>query len=230
MAGLKRHLQFHAKCSRLQAIADGKDPEPTHPSDSSLSMGSDLDLDSDASNFWDGPEPVRSSERLVPSSMRADSIDMESVHYKQERNKPNSPTTMDPMAEDSNAPDPEVILEKILDTEGHEVFMESFPCPHAGQPIRWVDQTGRPWHKYPNIGALADPKAFEIAELLMQPGITARFQNSFLHLKRLCGKLPWQNNHALWKDIDKLPHGPDWEVQPFKLRGNSREEVVELWK
>ncbi|KAJ1299552.1 hypothetical protein OPQ81_007346 [Rhizoctonia solani] len=137
---------------------------------------------------------------------------------------------MDPVAEDSNAPDPEVILEKILDTEGHEVFMESFPCPHAGQPIRWVDQTGRPWHKYPNIGALADPKAFEIVELLMQPGITAYFQNSFLRLKRLCGKLPWQNNHALWKDIDKLPHGPDWEVQPFKLRGNSREEVVELWK
>ncbi|KAG8687192.1 hypothetical protein FRC11_007621, partial [Ceratobasidium sp. 423] len=64
----------------------------------------------------------------------------------------------------------------------------------------------------------------------MQMGITAHFQNSFLCLKRLHGKLPWHNNRALHKDIDKLPHGLDWEVQPFKLTGNSGEEVVELWK
>ncbi|KAH7312778.1 hypothetical protein B0J17DRAFT_585007 [Rhizoctonia solani] len=43
-------------------------------------------------------------------------------------------------------------------------------------------------------------------------------------------KLPWHNSRALRKDIDKLPHGPDWEVQPFKLTGNSGEEVAELWK
>ncbi|CUA75304.1 DNA annealing helicase and endonuclease ZRANB3 [Rhizoctonia solani] len=42
--------------------------------------------------------------------------------------------------------------------------------------------------------------------------------------------MPWHNNRALLKDIDKLPHGPDWEVQPFKLTGSCGEEIVELWK
>ncbi|KAG8715732.1 hypothetical protein FRC11_000694, partial [Ceratobasidium sp. 423] len=188
---------FHPKCSRLQKIADGKEPELT------LSFNSSLDSDLDASNFWDGPEPMRSNKRLVASPIRAD--EMESVHYKGE-GECNPPTIADPVAEHHSSLDPEVNLERILDTEGHEVFVESFPCPHA------------------------DHKAFEIAELLMQPGITAHFRNSFLHLKQLHGKLPWHNNCALHKDIDKLLHGPDWEVQLFKLTGNSGEEVVELWK
>ncbi|CAE6522051.1 unnamed protein product [Rhizoctonia solani] len=139
---------------------------------------------------------------------------MESVHYDGDSER-NSPINAHPEPARSSSPDPELILEKILNTEGQEVFVEFFPCPHAGQPIRRVKTTHKARRKYPDVGALADPEAFEIAELLMEPGITACFRNSFLRLKR---------------DIDKLPHGPDWEVQPFKLTGNSGEEIVELWK
>jgi hypothetical protein len=42
--------------------------------------------------------------------------------------------------------------------------------------------------------------------------------------------MPWLNNRAMLKDVDKLPHVPDWEVKPFKMTGNSGEEIVELWK
>ncbi|CAE6396425.1 unnamed protein product [Rhizoctonia solani] len=154
---------------------------------------------------------------------------MESVHYDRDSER-NSPINAHPKPARSSLPDPEVILKKILDTEGQEVFVEFFPCPHAGQPIRRVKTTHKAQRKYPDVGALADPEAFKIAELLMQPGITACFRNSFLRLKRLRGKLPWHNSRALQKDINKLPHGPDWEVQPFKLTGNSGEEIVKLWK
>ena len=80
----------------------------------------------------------------------------------------------------------------------------------------------------------------------MQSGVSGRFRNRYLRLKRVSkpaytqsmnlpvievrDKMPWHNNRAMLKDIDKLPHGPDWEVQPFKLTGSCGEEIVELWK
>lgn len=32
------------------------------------------------------------------------------------------------------------------------------------------------------------------------------------------------------KDIDKLPQGPDWEVQTIEVEGNTGTEVVEFWR
>ncbi|KAG8689436.1 hypothetical protein FRC11_002597 [Ceratobasidium sp. 423] len=219
VAGLKRHLLLHARCSRLEKIADGKEPEPTLSSDSS--SGSD----SDTSDFWDQPEPPKPDRRPATPLTRAD--DMESVHYEgEERDSPTAP----PAGEPENFPEPDVLLTKMTDTEGHDIFMEPFPCPHAGQPIRQVNKPRRARRKYPDVGALSDAEAFEIAQLLMEPGISVRFRNRFLRLKRFRNRLPWHNARALRKDIDKLPHGPDWEVQPFKLTGNGGEEVVELWK
>ena len=32
------------------------------------------------------------------------------------------------------------------------------------------------------------------------------------------------------KDIDKLPHGTDWEVQTIEVSGDQGAETVEFWK
>ncbi|KAG8694163.1 hypothetical protein FRC11_002391, partial [Ceratobasidium sp. 423] len=127
-------------------------------------------------------------------------------------------------------PNPDVPLKKMMDSDGQEVFVELYPGPHTGQPIRQVNPTKKARGKYPDVGALSNPKAFEIAELLMQSGVSGRFRNRYLRLKRILRKMPWDNNRALLKDIDKLPHGPDWEVESFRVEGNCGEEIVELWK
>lgn len=42
--------------------------------------------------------------------------------------------------------------------------------------------------------------------------------------------MPWKNNRALLKDVDKLPHGPSWVVKTFTLEGNRGSEDVEFWR
>ena len=42
--------------------------------------------------------------------------------------------------------------------------------------------------------------------------------------------MPWKNNREMLKDVDKLPQGPDWEVQSIELTGNNGSEIVEFWK
>lgn len=41
--------------------------------------------------------------------------------------------------------------------------------------------------------------------------------------------MPWKNNRELLKDVDKLPHGPDWTVQSLTIECGKGDEVVELW-
>ncbi|KAG8728703.1 hypothetical protein FRC10_004637 [Ceratobasidium sp. 414] len=82
---------------------------------------------------------------------------------------------------------------------------------------------------YPNVGQLSNPDAFEIGQLLMRLGVSARFRNCYLTLKRLRGMMPWKNNRELVKDVDKLPHGPDWSVRAMSIEGSKGMEVVEFW-
>jgi hypothetical protein len=43
--------------------------------------------------------------------------------------------------------------------------------------------------------------------------------------------MPWKRNRELLRDIDKLPHGPDWQVETIKIAGdNDTFEVVDFWK
>lgn len=41
--------------------------------------------------------------------------------------------------------------------------------------------------------------------------------------------MPWKNNRALLKDVDKLPHGPNWKVQTIRIAGSAGVEDVESW-
>jgi hypothetical protein len=38
---------------------------------------------------------------------------------------------------------------------------------------------------YPDVGELSDPDCFEIAQLLMESGVSAGFRNKYLRLKRV---------------------------------------------
>lgn len=43
--------------------------------------------------------------------------------------------------------------------------------------------------------------------------------------------MPWKRNRELLRDIDTLPHGPDWQVETIEIAGdNGTREVVDFWK
>ncbi|KDN34370.1 hypothetical protein RSAG8_12536, partial [Rhizoctonia solani AG-8 WAC10335] len=108
-------------------------------------------------------------------------------------------------------------LEERIDINGHTVYVERYPNPNAGHPIRksTVDDLPAEYRKYPDIGALDDPENFEAAKLLMESGTKNRF--------------PWKNNRELLQDVDKLPHGPDWFVKVYNCEGSRGTEKAESW-
>ncbi|KAG9090752.1 hypothetical protein FS749_000314 [Ceratobasidium sp. UAMH 11750] len=122
-------------------------------------------------------------------------------------------------------------LEEVVDAYGNKVYIEHYPCPTVGEPIRMEpveNRTRRGWVPS-DIGKLSDKDAFELARLFFKSGVSARFRNSYLRLKKLRGMLPWKNNREMVKDVDKLPHGPDWSVQAVSINGLKGTEVVEFW-
>ncbi|KAG9093603.1 hypothetical protein FS749_014117 [Ceratobasidium sp. UAMH 11750] len=130
---------------------------------------------------------------------------------------------------DTTMDEQDVPLEEVVDAYGNKVYIERYPCPTAGEPISIVPIEERAPQAYPDVGQLANPEAFEIGRLLMRPGVTAKFRNCYLWLKRIRGMMPWKNNRELVKDVDKLPHGPDWSVQAMEVEGSKGTEVVEFW-
>ncbi|KAG8685595.1 hypothetical protein FRC11_010354, partial [Ceratobasidium sp. 423] len=77
-------------------------------------------------------------------------------------------------------------LEEMINTNGQTVFVERYPNANAGQPIRRVEPRDLPneYQMYPDVGVLDDPENFEVAKLLMESGVSGRFRNQYLTLKR----------------------------------------------
>ncbi|KAG8762196.1 hypothetical protein FRC11_010523, partial [Ceratobasidium sp. 423] len=128
-------------------------------------------------------------------------------------------------------PDNKVELEEVTDSDGHMVYVKCYPNPNAGKPIRCTKADDLPpeYQTYPDIGALADPENFELAKLLMESGISGRFRNQYLTLKRIKDWMPWKNNRVMLMDIDKLPCGPDWFVKTYDCPGSRGTETAECW-
>ncbi|QRV77014.1 plasma membrane ATPase 4 [Ceratobasidium sp. AG-Ba] len=121
-------------------------------------------------------------------------------------NPPPQPINNDPA-------DNEVELEESTDQYGNKVYIERYPSDTAGEPIYRVLNENN--HPYPDVGQLADPEAFEIAHLLMASGLRAL--------------MPWKNNRDMLRDVDKLPHGPNWRVHNMRVRGPGGVEDTESW-
>ncbi|KEP45881.1 hypothetical protein V565_233860, partial [Rhizoctonia solani 123E] len=122
-------------------------------------------------------------------------------------------------------------LEEMTDSDGQTVFVERYPNANAGQPIRPVTNDDLPpeYQQYPDIGALEDPENFELAKILMESGVSGRFRNRYLTLKRIKDRMPWKNNRVMLMDIDKLPRGADWFVKPYSCEGSRGVEIAECW-
>lgn len=173
-AGVDRHLRFNKKCSALhEAWADD-----VSSAAASAYASSSAESSSDSDRFDNGSE-VGTEDDEMGSPHNSDIGDM-------------SVDSLDPNVQLDNTKDSVVSdegadLEEGVDTGGHRVYVEKFPNPHVGQPIRKANANDLPPHhrNYPDVGALANPEAFEIAQLLMESGVSGRFRNRYLALKRV---------------------------------------------
>ncbi|KAG9123737.1 hypothetical protein FRC07_014114 [Ceratobasidium sp. 392] len=105
--------------------------------------------------------------------------------------------------------DKDTELQEVINEHGNWVYIEHYPSLTAGEPIH---REAIPRRKYADVGALLSSESFKIAQLLMHSGMSARYCNCYLRMKRIKARMPWPTNRVMMQDIDKLPHGPKWKV------------------
>ncbi|KAG8722468.1 hypothetical protein FRC09_006235 [Ceratobasidium sp. 395] len=109
------------------------------------------------------------------------------------------------------------------------LFVEDFPDPDAGAPIsneRIPEVDLAAYMK--SCGDLADPKHFEVAELLMTSGMTDEAKERHLRSTLYSGNTPWQNVDQMHDDIDKLRHGPEFALYDINVtvKGKARPQFM----
>lgn len=135
-------------------------------SDSSTEEGSGSDEDSDQDSTG-SDEPVQND--FGAANMEVD-VPEEPIH----------PVTPSEGMPESNH---KVDLVEEVDQYRNRVYIKKYPGLAAGEPICRVSvETNAP---YPDVGELANPESFEIGQLLMESGVSGRFRNSYLKLKRV---------------------------------------------
>ncbi|KAG9078478.1 hypothetical protein FRC06_008343, partial [Ceratobasidium sp. 370] len=103
-------------------------------------------------------------------------------------------------------------------------FVEPFPDPRVGAPINDKATPAPNLDKrMADAGNLGIPRHLDTAELLLTTGLTANGRDEHLRSHLYVGNTPWKNNKELMEDLDKLPHGPGWEVYEMvtKMAGQS---------
>ncbi|KAG9080472.1 hypothetical protein FRC06_006535, partial [Ceratobasidium sp. 370] len=101
----------------------------------------------------------------------------------------------------------------LLFDKKENAFVEHFPDPRAGAPINDTTIPTPDLDEYMTAaGNLGNPLHFDTAELLLTTGLTAAGRDQHLKSHLYVGRTPWKTNKALMNDLDKLPHGPGWEV------------------
>ncbi|KAG8734476.1 hypothetical protein FRC10_011705, partial [Ceratobasidium sp. 414] len=129
----------------------------------------------------------------------------------------------------------------------HQPYVERFPISSAGAPISDERAHLHNLKAYlESCGNLANPRNMEAAELLMTTGLSGKartwhlqssfYQNLGHDCKHCCckgkGKAKglWQNDRQMLKDIDQLPHGPDWHTQELITGEGTHERSHILYK
>ncbi|QRV93720.1 hypothetical protein RhiJN_21738 [Ceratobasidium sp. AG-Ba] len=107
--------------------------------------------------------------------------------------------------------------------ERRQLYVEPFPDPRAGAPVNNELALMPDLQSYMTaMGNLGNPDYFDTAELLMTTGLTNAGRDVHLKSRLYIGMTPWANNKGLMKDVDKLPHGPDWEIIDIDLKEESQ--------
>ncbi|QRW07915.1 plasma membrane ATPase 4 [Ceratobasidium sp. AG-Ba] len=70
----------------------------------------------------------------------------------------------------------EVTVQLFEETDnGHTVYVQEYPVPTAGQPVRPATKKEMNQGRYPDVGKLSDRQTFEIIQLLMALGMSAGY-------------------------------------------------------
>ncbi|KAG8732610.1 hypothetical protein FRC11_012268 [Ceratobasidium sp. 423] len=102
-------------------------------------------------------------------------------------------------------------------------YVEEFPESLAGSPIS--DDLAPPpkLAEYMRAcGPMGNPDYFEIAELLLTSGLSDVDKDRHLKSKMYAGKAPWKNVDALLASVDKLVHGPEFDIYDIDLHDGRR--------
>ncbi|KAF8598797.1 hypothetical protein BDV93DRAFT_478147, partial [Ceratobasidium sp. AG-I] len=93
-------------------------------------------------------------------------------------------------------------------------FVERYPNASAGTPLN-NDRVHKPdLEEYMRMcDTLGDLDNFEVAELLMTTGLSNEGKDRHLKSKMYEGRTPWHNAKSMLADIDRLPHGPEWQIR-----------------
>ncbi|KAG8724983.1 hypothetical protein FRC09_011011 [Ceratobasidium sp. 395] len=206
-------------------MGEGPGPGPGGDNGEGGSQNRDEDEDEDESDDDSGEENAGSdADSDIESSINSQYM-LDNANMMDFDGLPNDDPASDHGIEDE---DDDVVLQEVVDKSGYRYYIQTYPSPTAGEPIRQEDPNPNQ-DNYPDVGELKKPECFEIAQLLMVSGVSGNFRNKYLRLKRLRGLMPWKNNRALLKNVDQLPRGPDWNVQAIRIPGDRGQEIVELW-
>ncbi|QRW08902.1 plasma membrane ATPase 4 [Ceratobasidium sp. AG-Ba] len=149
--------------------------------------------------------------------------------YSRPRSRPPSPGSRSLPRNPSLRSVEMVELVEEVDLYGRRVYVERYKIPTVGEPIRRATAEELSRGNYPDVGQLSDRQSFEIAQVLMESGMSGKYRDKCLRLRKFRPNSPWPNNRAMIKDIDKLPRGAGWSVQALKITGDQGIEIVELW-
>jgi hypothetical protein len=93
-----------------------------------------------------------------------------------------------------------------------ETFIESYPKPTAGSPIRKATPEERLRRDHANVGRLSEPALFEVAEILLTSGLSGKKRDKFLKLNQVSDQVFYGD------EKHDLPHTVQWlyavEEQP----------------
>ncbi|KAG9082494.1 hypothetical protein FRC06_004968 [Ceratobasidium sp. 370] len=223
-SGLVQHLRKKEVCREVhkkwldEVATTLSSEELEEPAAPEYDADSDLDVEESSSDSEAGPDSTQDSDNDSDDE-RSESGESRHDHDLPwpEANifEPIQPPGVEPMDLDE-----EVELEERVDLYGRKVYIEHYPNPDAGQPIRLASAEERAGGAYPDVGELKKLDVFEVVQCLIESGMSGKFRNRYLRLRRLRGTMPWNNNRELVKDVDKLLHGPNWSVQAMEIEGS----------
>ncbi|KAG9089328.1 hypothetical protein FRC07_012361, partial [Ceratobasidium sp. 392] len=110
-----------------------------------------------------------------------------------------------------------------------DLYVEDFPDPLAGAPISKKTAPTPDMNAYMrDVGPMANPKAFEAAELLMTSDMTDKSKDRHLKSSIYTERTPWAGCEEMLADVDKLPAGPKCEIHEIEVFDGTRSRVQYL--
>ncbi|QRW11932.1 plasma membrane ATPase 4 [Ceratobasidium sp. AG-Ba] len=114
-------------------------------------------------------------------------IDMDAPSDIGSNRSPSSPPPNHPDRSAHRARREGIPLEEWVDEHGHRIYIQAYGTTTVGEPIRRATPEELDRGQYPDVGQLKDPECFEIAQMLMESGMSGRFRQRCLLLARALG-------------------------------------------